>query len=171
MKLLTVLTCLCLACPALADPTPKGSLSGVSFLVGQWQSANGKVSDPGETSTGKSVITVEADGNALLRRDRTDLFDKNGKPAGGFSQTMMIYAESGTVGATYVDGEGHVIHYPSSVVVPGKSVEFNGAPGPGPTFRLSYTLVSPDALAVSFGMVPPRGTFHQIAAGTLHRAH
>jgi hypothetical protein len=155
----------------LAQAATKPELAGVDFLVGRWEDGAGTVVDTGGTSKGTSIITVEADGAALLRRDHTQTFDKSGKLTGGFSQLMVIYPESGTLHAEYTDGEGHVIHYVSATVNPGKSVTFNSAPGAGPIFHLTYTLLARDALMINFGMTPPGATaFHPIATGTLKRS-
>ena len=150
----------------------KPELAGLAFLVGRWSSDNGKVADTGGRSAGRSVISIEADGRALLRRDHTDLFDKAGRPAGGFSQLMMIYAQGGGFRADYEDGEGHVIHYTSAVVKPGLVVTFLSDPAQGaPTFRLTYERVDHDKMAVTFGMTPPgEANFHPIATGTLERS-
>jgi len=154
---------------ASADPALSPDLSRLGFLVGHWRSDDGKVADTGGTSAGVSVISAEAGGAVLLRRDHTDLFDKNGKPAGGFEQIMMIYPEKGTLRADYSDGQ-HVIHYSSAEVAPGKSVTFTSAPGGGPTFRLSYDLKAADTLAVTFAMAPPgQAAFNVVAAGTLKK--
>jgi hypothetical protein len=67
--------------PALA---PK--LSGISFLVGSWGGGAGKVPETGETSRGSSIVSAEAGGAALLRRDHTDLFGADGKASGSFDQ-------------------------------------------------------------------------------------
>lgn len=172
MKIWAVLTYLLLtASPAMAsDAAP--DLSGVAFLTGEWVAGRGVVADTGGTSTGRSVITVEAGGHVLLRRDHTDLFDPSGKPAGGFDQIMMIYPEGGTLHADYSDG-GHVIHYDRAEIEPGRSVTFTSVARPGqPVFRLSYFLSAPDRIAIAFAMQPPgSGTFHPIANGILTRAH
>src|SRR5215469_13957646 len=146
---------LLLATPAYPDTALKPPLQPIAFLVGDWDSGEGKVAETGGTSKGGSMISVESDGAALLRRDHTELFDKAGKPAGGFHQTMLIYPDGNTLKADYVDGEGHAIHYVSADVVAGKSVTFTGAPGQGPVFKLTYEMKSPDTLAVTFGMTPP----------------
>jgi hypothetical protein len=117
------------------------------------------------------MMTVESDGAVILRRDHTELFDKAGKPAGGFHQTMLIYSDGGALKADYVDGEGHAIHYVSAAVTPGKSVTFTSAAGQGPVFRLTYEAPSADALTVTFGMTPPGSDqLRPIATGTLKRA-
>jgi hypothetical protein len=162
-----------LASGALAQPAAlKGPLAAVGFLVGDWKSGAGKVADTGGTSVGSSQVTVEADGHMLLRRDRNQQFDAHGKPAGGFSQTMLIYPEAGTLHADYGDGEGHVIHYTFAAVTPGQSVVFTApAQASAPGFRLTYTLTAKGDLGVDFGMLPPGGApFHQIASGVLKKA-
>jgi len=165
---------LLLATPALAEPALKPALAPLAFLVGNWDSGEGKVADTGGTSKGGSTFTVESDGAAILRRDHTELFGKDGKPAGGFHQTMLIYAEDGKLKADYVDGEGHAIHYTGTAVKAGKSVTFMGitqADAHGPTFKLRYEMKGPDTLAVSFGMTAPGGSeFRPVANGTLKRA-
>jgi hypothetical protein len=167
--LLAALALAGLATGATAMP-PKPALAGLSFLVGDWVADDGQVADAHQTSRGRSTISVESDGSALLRRDRTELFDAQGKPAGAFEQTMLIFAEGGGLKADYVDGEGHVIHYPVAAVTPGRAVTFTSS-GPGPEFRLTYELKDADTLAVRFGMVPPGASSLQpIAQGTLRRA-
>ena len=159
------------ASAALAQPAAlKPPLAGLGFLVGDWTSGEGKVADTGGTSIGTSKITVEADGSALLRHDRNSLFDAHGKPAGGFSQIMLIYPEGGTVHADYSDGEGHVIHYTSAAVTPGHAVVFTSPATGAPGFRLAYTLTAKGDLDVDFGMLPPGGgALRPIANGTLHK--
>ena len=149
----------------------KPQLADVSFLVGDWSSGKGSVADTGGTSTGSSRFTVAANGAVLLRQDRTNLFDKAGKPTGEFDQIMMIYSEGGTLHGDYSDGT-HVVHYDRADIEPGKSVAFSSAKQPGaPVFKLTYTLTKPDVLSVSFGMIPPGATtLNPIAIGTLHKA-
>jgi hypothetical protein len=183
MRLITAAAILLLATQAIAQPSDidardrayltgiKVALLPIAFLLGNWESGEGKVADTGGTSKGGSVMTMESDGSAILRRDHTELFDKAGKPAGSFHQTMLIYPEGPTLKADYVDGEGHAIHYVSATVTPGKSVTFTSAAGQGPVFRLTYELQSADVLAITFGMTPPGANeFRPIATGTLKRA-
>jgi hypothetical protein len=146
-------------------------VAGISFLVGNWGSGQGKVTDTGGTSRGTSTITLEAGGAALLRRDHTELFGADGKPGGSFDQIMLIYPEGGTLHADYSDGD-HLIHYTSASIVPGESVAFTSASLPGaPTFRLTYELKDGETLAVRFEMEPPGQTaFQPIASGTLRKA-
>jgi len=170
MKWLAIATLLCLATPAFAQAALKSSLAPLGFLVGNWKSDDGKVPETGGTSKGGSLVSVQSDGWALLRQDHTELFDKNGKPAGSFHQTMVIYPDDGTIRADYVDGEGHAIHYVSAEIASGKSVTFSSAPGQGPVFRLHYEVQGPRTMTVSFGMIPPgQSELHPIASGTLQK--
>ena len=154
---------------AFAEPELQPKLAEIGFLVGDWSNGQGHVAEAGGTSTGASKVTVEAGGGVLLRRDHTSLYDRDGKPAGGFNQVMMIYPEDGTLHAEYSDG-AHIIHYVTADVRPGRSVTFTSAIQPGaPVFRLAYELTAPDALVVTFGMIPPGGTFQPIAVGTWRR--
>jgi hypothetical protein len=160
-----------LASIASAQAAPLApDLAGMEFLVGHWSSGTGKVTDTHGTARGSSRITVEAGGGVLLRRDHTELFDAQGKPAGGMDQIMMIYADGGTVRADYSDG-AHVIHYTSAEITAGHSVVFTSAAGgAAPTFRLSYELKPSGTLAISFAMAPPgQSEFHEIAAGTAYK--
>ncbi|HUO03164.1 MAG TPA: hypothetical protein VMU31_10325 [Rhizomicrobium sp.] len=170
MKWLWVIASLCIASPAFAQGALKPPLAPLGFLLGNWISDDGKVADTGGTSKGGSLIDARSDGWALLRQDHTELFDKAGKPAGSFHQSMMIYSDNGAIRADYVDGEGHAIHYVSAEIVPGKSVVFSSAPGQGPAFRLRYDVETPDVMMVSFAMIPPgQSEFHPIATGTLRK--
>jgi hypothetical protein len=170
MRLFAICMAVCLASAAMAQTTLKPDLGGLGFLVGHWSNGVGKVADIGGTSKGSSVISVEANGEALLRRDHTDVFDARGKPAESFDQIMLIYPEGGTIRADYTDGR-HVIHYPAATVISGKSATFTSARQAGaPVYRLTYDLQATDTLAVSFAMMPPgQSSFIPIATGTLKR--
>ena len=170
--LIIALVLAAIASPALGQTaTLAPPLAGIGFLLGDW-TGGGKVADTGGTSRGTSHITTEADGHMLLRRDRNELFDANGKLAGGFSQTMLIYPEAGTLRADYGDGEGHVIHYTAAAITPGRAVVFTSPAAPtAPGFQLSYALTPAGDLGVDFAMLPPGGgTSRPIASGTLKKA-
>lgn len=172
MKVSTLVVLALTTMPSLAmaaDLSPP--LSGLSFLIGDWDAAKGVVADTGGTSTGHSSFTVESDGALLLRRDHTELFDKSGKTSGDFHQTMTIYADGGKLRADYIDPQ-HVIHYDQIEIIPGKSATFISAAQPGaPVFKLAYQLTNPQTLSVAFSMAPPGGTsFMPIATGTITKA-
>jgi hypothetical protein len=152
---------------SVTPPALKPDLAAIGFMIGDWQSGDGQVADTGGTSKGRAIISAEANGAVILSRAQTKLFDRAGKPAGGFQQLLSIYPDGGTLHADYSDGD-HLIHYVSADVVPGKSVTFASAAAKGaPVFRLTYELTSPKIMTISFGMVPPGSMeFHPIAVGT-----
>jgi hypothetical protein len=156
---------LAIASPATAQTAP---LPGISFLVGEW-TGTGK-SEGDTTDIGKSSIQPVVGGNALLRRDHTDVADKSGKVVESFDQIMLIYPEGGTLHADYLDGT-HVIHYTSATVQPGQSVQFLSAASPvAPVFRLTYTKVGDTMLGIKFEMQPPGApAFQTIAEGSVTR--
>jgi len=157
------------AAPGATAPTLSPAMQPLSFLVGHWTAIQGKAEN-NVVAKGVSSIEPAAEGAALLRRDRTDLFTPDGKPLQSFEQVMLIYPEGGSLHADYFDG-GHVIHYVSATVDPGKSVTFLTAPAPGPPrFRLTYAAPSADRLTVKFEMAPPGATdFRTIAEGEAKR--
>jgi hypothetical protein len=160
---------LCAASPAAAgSPALQPELAGLSFLVGHWSGGKGTVADTGGSATGTSSFTIEANGVVLLRRDHTELSDAKGVPAGAFDQIMMIYADAGQIHADYVGG-GHLIHYVSAIVQPGRSVTFASAPHSGaPVFTLAYERQASRTVAVTFSIKPPGSpTSHPIATGVL----
>lgn len=170
MKTIAIALALAGVAASVEAQTLKPELAGLSFLVGKWSSGKGVVAETGGSSAGSSNFKVEANGAVLLRQDRTELFDKAGKPTGAFDQVMMIYSENGALHGDYSDGT-HIIHYVDADVSQGKSVAFSSTKNAGaPVFRLTYTLTAPDTLSVSFGIIPPGGTaFAPIATGTLRR--
>ena len=169
MRRLVLIAALLLAGMSTASAAPlQPELSGLGFLIGNW-AGGGKLADTGGRARGTSKITAEVGGAVLQRRDHTALYDAAGKPAGGFDQLMLVYADAGAIHADYFDGT-HVIHYVQAEITPGKSVVFTTMPGGGPTFRLTYELKAPDSLDISFAMAPPGQTaFNPIATGTVHR--
>jgi len=169
MRIIPLILAIAMLVQSAAAAPLQPPLAGLTFLLGNWRSGTGQVADTGGTARGVSAMTSEAGGAVLLRRDHTDLFDKAGKPQGGFDILMIVHAVPGGLAAAYFDGT-HVIQYDRVTVVPGKSVVFATAPSPGaPAFRLAYTLTKA-TLAIDFGMAPPGQTaFHPIATGTLHK--
>jgi hypothetical protein len=159
-----------LSAGAAAQTALQPPLASLSFLLGHWTGADGKVAETGGTSRGNSTITAEAGGAVLLRRDQVQLFAAGGNQTGSFGILMTIYADNGAIHADYADGT-HLIHYVSANIKPDQSVAFMSAPGAGrPVFRLQYSRVAPERLSVTFSMQPPgQTTFQPIATGILRK--
>ena len=73
MRLIAASAIFLLATPAFAEMASRGSaLAPVAFLVGTWDSGEGKVAETGGTSKGGSIMTGGVNGSAILRRDHTE---------------------------------------------------------------------------------------------------
>ena len=159
---------------AMAEPTAPPplapALAPLGFLVGNWAGFDGTVAQTGGSARGTSVVTPEAGGAVLLRRDHTELRDASGVPMGGFDQIIIIYAAGETLHADYTDGR-HVILYTEAKIDPGRSVVFTSLAGGGlARFRLTYKVDGPTSLAVDFAMTSPgQDDFQSVAQGHLHR--
>lgn len=159
--------------PAPPSPPPPSlapALAPVAFLVGNWAGFDGTVAQTGGSARGTSVVTPEAGGAVLLRRDHTEVRDASGVPMGGFDQIIIIYAVGETLHADYTDGR-HVILYNDAKIDPGRSVVFTSSAGVGlARFRLTYRVDGPTTLAVDFSMTSPgKDDFQSVAQGHLHR--
>jgi hypothetical protein len=143
-------------------------LADVAFLMGDWH-GDGR-SEKDHINHGTSSIHLIVGGNALLRKDHTDVTDKVGKKLESFDQIMLIYPEGGTLHADYLDG-GHVIHYTRAGIEPGRSVAFHSdATATAPEFTLTYTKTGDHTLGVNFAMHPPGAAgIVVLATGTLKR--
>ena len=156
---------------AQGQAAPSG-LSSIRFLVGDWIGGGG--TDVGQ-ATGRSSIKADLSGHVLVRRDHTDIPATKERPRSSMDVLMLIYpqASDGRLHATYTDSGGHVIQYTAARVEPGRLVEFDSDSSPNtPTFRLTYAVTGPKALAVKFEMAAPGApaTFHSVAAGVLKRS-
>jgi hypothetical protein len=166
----TVLALLLTSPAFAAAPTLKAELKPLGFTVGRWSGDAGKVEN-GVKTKGSFVLQPAVDGATLLSRGHTELFSADGRSIGAFDQLLLIYPERGDLHADYFD-DGHVIHYISADIDPGKSVTFNTAKTPGmPRFRLTYTLRAPSILNIKFEMQPPGSAdFQTIASGDAKRS-
>ncbi len=85
-------------------------------------------------------------------------------PAAGYSEwlrrTRIFYPDpaGGRILAIYFDNEGHIIHYVAESDGPGRLVLVSEPRAPSPGFRLTYTRLEDDAVAITFEIAPPGGT-------------
>lgn len=157
--------------PAPGNTADTGGLGGPwSALVGTW-SGEGE-GQPG-SGGGTSTFAYELDGHVLVRRSSSDYPASAGRPAVHHEDLMVVYPSpgGGAAHAIYFDNEGHVIEYQASWSEEGRLLSFESAARPGaPTFRLTYRVLAPDRLAVSFEIAPPgSATFKPYVAGALRR--
>lgn len=146
------------SCGSLVAQTPPSNASesfrALSFLEGTWD-ANVQ-NNAAVTESGRYTFQRELNGHILARHGTTD---PNCKAPANFdcshSDLLYVYQDDSDspLKAIYFDNEGHVIHY--NVFTPSPtSVVFVSAPGPGPTFRLTYVL-SANVMTGKFEMQMP----------------
>ena len=157
LLLTTALTTSALAQPA---PAPAADWTDWKPLLGEWIGDRPKPDSP----TGSFTLTAELQGRVLVRKNEAVYT----KPIAARHDDLMIIAKDGaTTHADYWDNEGHVIHY---TVTAEKNRWVFVSDGPGPRFRLTYSLTSPTALALLFEIAPPGGTaWKPYINATLHR--
>jgi hypothetical protein len=90
------------------------------FMVGKWKA-----------ETGSFSFLPELDGHVLVRRN------VNNTPGQKHEDLMIVYLED-TPKAIYFDTEGHTIRY--EITFPSKTAAVFDSVGPGPKYKLSYTL-------------------------------
>jgi hypothetical protein len=126
-------------------------------LLGDWKGEGGGA--PGSGSGGES-FRYDLDKHVLIRRGTSDYPASNVKPATHHEDLTVIYpaAADGAASAVYFDNEGHVINYSAAWSADRKQLVFisTGEAG-GRQYRLTYKVLGPDRLAVSFEVAPPGG--------------
>src|SRR5579862_1300613 len=80
------------------------------FLLGDWTGEGGG-------GAGAFSFELQAGGKAMLRRNSADYPASSGKPSIHHEDIMLIYADADgqPPKAVYVDSEGHVIQYETSL--------------------------------------------------------
>jgi hypothetical protein len=132
-------------------PAPQADpFAAVRFLAGTWEGEG--TGHPGAT-TGAATFAFELGGRALIRKSFAQFPAQGGRPAARHEDLMAIYPEGGRLRALFLDNEGHAIHY--TVTPASQGAVFLSDPGPGPTFRLTYTTTAPDTVTIKFEMAPP----------------
>lgn len=134
----------------LAEEPPE--LRPFAFLIGEW-TASGS-GGPG-SGAGTSVFSRSLQGQVILRTSYAEYPPVDGKPASRHDDLLVIYVSRAGVRADYYDSEGHVIRYSVRSPAPDQAV-FLSEPAAGePMFRLTYELVSNDALDGEFEIAAP----------------
>lgn len=122
----------------------------VRFLQGGWTSTGHP-----DTGSGTFTFAFQLDGKAMTRHNTASFPARDGRPAQTHTDLMVIYPETGVLRALYLDNEGHVIHYAAAPLAQGRGVAFTSEPGPGPRFRLTYTVLGKDEVDTLFEVSKP----------------
>jgi len=153
------------AVPAHAEPVPiNDPWADIRFLVGDWDTQP----TPGLIS-GQFTLKEDLNGAILIRRNHAEYAPKPGQDEGiVHDDLMMIYREDGKHRATFVDPEGHVIHYTISAGT--RSATFESDPVPNEArYKLVYQEEKPGSVSVKFWIAPTGGEYQTYIAGKVKR--
>ena len=150
---------------AQAEPVPiNDPWSDLRFLVGDWDTQP----TPGLIS-GHFSLKEDLNGGILIRRNHAEYAPKPGQDEGiVHDDLMMIYREDGKHRATFVDPEGHVIHYTISNGTHSATFESDPVPN-APRYKLVYEEEKPGSVSVKFWIAPTGGEYQTYIAGKVKR--
>jgi hypothetical protein len=156
--------------PALAQPAlPPADWKDWTAMLGEWEADGAGPGSP----TGSFTLAPELQGRVLLRKNYAAYPKKDDRPAFRHDDLMVIYRDGDATRADYWDNEGHTIRYVATVDK-GRSFTFISDAAPGrPRFRLTYAVVSANALSLRFEVAPPNAPdqFKPYIEATVHRKH
>jgi len=126
----------------------------LKFLLGKWVGEGSS-----EVGQGSGYFTFEESLNnkVLIRKNHAEYPATKDRPVFSHDDLMIVYADPATkqFRAFYTDSEGNVIHYAVNVSTDGKTVVFLSDPQvPGPRYRLTYVLMQPNKMALTFEIAP-----------------
>jgi hypothetical protein len=134
-------------------------------LLGDWKGEGGGAPGAG---TGGESFRYDLDKHVITRRGTSDYPAANGRPATHHEDFTVIYPppSGDEASAVYFDNEGHVVNYSASWSSDGKTLVFvSTGDARGPQYRLTYTMLGPNRLGISFEVAPPGGPFKTYVTG------
>ena len=161
-----------LAAPAEQTDT---SVNGDSlkFLIGKWVGEG--TAETGQAGTGYCSFEPALQGRVLVRKNHSEYPATKDHPAISHDDLMIIYPDRATqqLRAFYTDNEGNVIHYTVTASGDGKGAVFLGDAEAGARrYRLTYALVQPEHMTITFEMAPPGkpDQFQRLIEGKMRRS-
>jgi hypothetical protein len=165
VALIVVLAAIISPYRAAADDAPaKDSWADLRFLIGDWDAepASGLVS-------GHFSLAEDLGGAVLVRKNHAEYAPKPGEKSGTIHDDLMfVYSEGGKHRATFLDPEGHAIHYGIAAVPHGAVFESDAVPG-APRYKLTYEEKEPGLVAVTFTIAPPGGEYKTYVSGVVKK--
>ena len=164
MKLYLLIILLILSAGAYGQQT--STWAKMTPLFGEWKGEGS--GEPGQ-GAGGFTFKLDLDGKVLVRKAHTEYAATADKPAAHHDDLMVVYLDSGSPSkAVYFDNEGHVLNY--SITYSDKKIVFlTDKAANAPIFRLSYTLLDPDTVDVTFEMSPDGLKYMMYAEGKCKR--
>lgn len=138
----------------------QNKLNQFQYLIGEWIGAGGgSGSGLGE---GASLFRYDLDSSVIIRENYAHYPAQNNKPDYTHKDLMIIYLQSASPKAIYIDNENHVINYiiefkDNNMIF--TSEEIKGTP----QFRMTYERLENNRMNLKFDIAPPNtpGKFTQ----------
>lgn len=146
------------------DAVAKDTWADLRFLIGDWDAE----ATPGLVS-GHFSLVEDLGGAVLVRKNHAEYAPKPGEKSGTIHDDLMfVYSEGGKHRATFLDPEGHAIHYAIAAVPHGAVLESDAVAGT-PRYKLTYEEKEPGLVAVTFAIAPPGGEYKTYVSGVVKR--
>jgi len=164
-------------CQTAAPPSHQSStslnLEPLKFLVGKWLGEG--TAGTGQVGAGFCSFELRLQDRVLVRNNHSEYPATKDHPAIAHDDLMIIYPDRvrQQLRAFYTDNEGNVINYTVTVGNDGTSAVFLGDAEAGQRrFRLSYTMLEPARMTITFEMAPvdKPDQFQKFIEGKLHRS-
>jgi hypothetical protein len=134
-------------------PAPKAdALAMLQALVGDWVGEGS--GQPGE-ATGGCTFRMDLGGKIFVRTNWAEYPATKERPAFRHDDLLVGSATAQGAKAVYWDNEGHRIDYLVSAPEPGVVVFLSEASSGAPRFRMTYRVITKDALTLNFEVAPP----------------
>jgi hypothetical protein len=144
------------------------NLNGLKFLIGEWiGSGGGSGSGQGE---GSSIFRFDIDSNVIIRENYAHYPAQNNKPEYTHKDLLVIYLQTDSPRAIYIDNEKHIINY--NIEQKGSDLVFTSEEIKGaPQFRMTYYIIDSNRLNLKFEIAPPNtpGKFMQYITAEMKR--
>lgn len=165
VALIVILMAALSPCRASADDAAtKDPWADLRFLIGDWDTEPA----PGLVS-GHFSLAEDLGGAVLVRKNHAEYAPKPGEKSGTIHDDLMfVYSEGGRHRATFLDPEGHAIHYAITAAPHGAVFESDAVTG-APRYKLTYEEKEPGLVAVTFAIAPPGGEYKTYVSGVVKK--
>ena len=155
-----------------SSPKPGTSLEPVEFLLGKWVGEGS--AETGQPGAGSVSFELQLQDQVMVRNNHSEYPAAKDHPAIVHDDLMIIYPDQvrHELRAFYTDNEGHVIQYTVTGNNNTSAVFLGDAIAGQRRFRLTYKLIEPSRMTITFEMAPPDkpDQFQKIIEGKLRRA-
>jgi len=138
-----------------AQAQSQTSLDSLKVLIGKWTGEG-----QSEVGTGGGYFSFEASlkDKVLIRKNHAEYPATKDRATVIHEDLMIVYVDEAAkkLRAFYTDSEGNTINYLITVSDDQRTITFaSDQRDPGPRYRLTYVLIQPDQIALTFEVASP----------------